>query len=78
MSIYDRPFNPNNPLHRSGCICGRHRSPEEHDHDAAVTELSPGLDHLRQPELGALSCVKRHEERAEDDAQGTGENRIAQ
>jgi nitrate/nitrite transport system substrate-binding protein len=37
MSIYDRPFDPNNPLNRSGCACGRHRSPEEHDYDARRT-----------------------------------------
>jgi nitrate/nitrite transport system substrate-binding protein len=35
--IYDRPFDPNNPLNRSGCACGRHRSPEEHDYDAPRT-----------------------------------------
>jgi nitrate/nitrite transport system substrate-binding protein len=29
-----RPFDPNLPLHRSGCACGRHRSPAEHDYDA--------------------------------------------
>jgi nitrate/nitrite transport system substrate-binding protein len=37
MTIYDRPFDPNHPLNRSGCICGRHRSQGEHDHDAART-----------------------------------------
>jgi nitrate/nitrite transport system substrate-binding protein len=34
MSIYDRPFEPNNPLSRAGCACGGHRSAEEHDYDA--------------------------------------------
>jgi nitrate/nitrite transport system substrate-binding protein len=37
MPIHDRPFDPNRPLKRSGCICGRHRSPEEHDDDTART-----------------------------------------
>jgi len=37
MPIYDRPFDPNRPLKRSGCICGRHHSPEEHDDEAART-----------------------------------------
>src|SRR5258705_5759220 len=37
MSIYDRPFDPNRPLNRSGCVCGRHRSPEEHDYGARRT-----------------------------------------
>src|SRR5882672_3948790 len=31
MSIYDRPFDPNQPL--KGCVCGRHRSPAEHDYE---------------------------------------------
>src|SRR5882724_4833747 len=37
MTIYDSPFDPNRPLDRSGCICGRHRSREEHEYDAART-----------------------------------------
>ncbi len=37
MTIYDRPFDPDRPLDRSGCVCGRHRSPAEHDHEAALT-----------------------------------------
>ena len=36
MPIYDRPFDPNQPLRR-GCVCGRHRSPEEHDYEASRT-----------------------------------------
>ncbi len=39
MTIYDRPFDPNRPLNRSGCICGRHRSQPEHDHEAARTMM---------------------------------------
>jgi len=37
MPIYDRPFDPNRSLNRSGCICGRHRNPEEHDYEASRT-----------------------------------------
>jgi nitrate/nitrite transport system substrate-binding protein len=37
MTIYDSPFDPSRPLDRSGCICGRHRSPAEHDHEVALT-----------------------------------------
>jgi nitrate/nitrite transport system substrate-binding protein len=37
MTIYDSPFDPNHPLDRSGCICGRHRSREEHEYDTART-----------------------------------------
>ena len=36
MTIYDSPFDPNRPLDRSGCICGRHRSPAEHDQALAM------------------------------------------
>jgi nitrate/nitrite transport system substrate-binding protein len=39
MSIYDQPFDPNRPLERAGCICGRHRSPGEHDHEARRTMI---------------------------------------
>jgi len=39
MTIYDRPFDPNRPLPRSGCICGRHHSQPEHDHEAARTMM---------------------------------------
>jgi len=28
---FDNPFDPNRPLHRSGCSCGHHASPAEHD-----------------------------------------------
>jgi nitrate/nitrite transport system substrate-binding protein len=38
MSIYDQPFDPNRPL-GPGCICGRHRSPEEHSSDAGRTMM---------------------------------------
>jgi nitrate/nitrite transport system substrate-binding protein len=34
MSTFDNPFDPQRPLNRSGCACGRHRSQAEHDHDA--------------------------------------------
>ena len=37
MTIYDSPFDPDRPLDRSGCICGRHRSPAEHLSDAVRT-----------------------------------------
>ena len=35
MSIYDRPFDPNHPLNRASCVCGRHRNPAEHDDEAS-------------------------------------------
>ena len=35
---------------------------EQRDHDAAVAELGPRLDHLRQAEDRALRGVERHEQ----------------
>jgi nitrate/nitrite transport system substrate-binding protein len=35
MTIYDQAFDPNHPLDRSGCVCGRHRSCAEHDYEAS-------------------------------------------
>jgi hypothetical protein len=51
---------------------------EQGNHDAAVTELGPGLDHLRQAEHRALGGVEGHEQRAEPDAQRAGQDRPAQ
>src|ERR1700716_1174440 len=34
MSTFDNPFDPQRRLDRTGCVCGRHRSPAEHDDDA--------------------------------------------
>ncbi|MNZ78538.1 hypothetical protein D3C78_971150 [compost metagenome] len=48
---------------------GRH---QRQDHPA-ITELGAGLDHLRQSHFRALGAVERHENGAEHDAQGTGE-----
>jgi nitrate/nitrite transport system substrate-binding protein len=39
MSIYDRPFDPNQSL--NGCSCGQHRSPEEHDHASRMMQCEP-------------------------------------
>src|SRR5262249_2844999 len=36
MSIDDRPFDPSQPLSRSGCLCGRHRSAAEHEYEARL------------------------------------------
>src|SRR4030095_10216098 len=37
----NRPFDPNQPLHRSGCICGQHRSPHEHDDAQRQLQCAP-------------------------------------
>ena len=40
MSIYDRPFDPDQPL-RPGCVCGRHRSAQEHDYASRTLQCEP-------------------------------------
>src|SRR3954452_16068789 len=39
MPIHDNPFDPNRALER--CVCGRHRSQAEHDHDAPALRCVP-------------------------------------
>ena len=39
MTIYDQPFDPNHPLDRAGCVCGRHRSSAEHDYESSRTMM---------------------------------------
>ena len=51
---------------------------EQGDDHAAVAQLGPGLDHLRQPEHRALGGVEGHEQRAERDAEHAGQDRPAQ
>src|SRR5580704_8529145 len=48
----------------------REEGADEHDHHAAIAELRPRLDHLRQTELGALRGVEGHEDRTEKYPQG--------
>jgi hypothetical protein len=37
MSIYDQPFDPNQSP--PGCVCGRHRSPAQHDYEVSRTMM---------------------------------------
>jgi len=41
MSTFDNPFDPQRRLDRTGCVCGRHRSPAEHDYDAQQQLRAP-------------------------------------
>jgi nitrate/nitrite transport system substrate-binding protein len=60
MSIYDQPFDPNRPLERAGCICGRHRSPAEHDYEAGRTMMcAPVANEERTYEGVVASAVMR-------------------
>lgn len=38
MSSFDNPFDPDRPLNRKGCSCGRHDSQSEHERVAAAPE----------------------------------------
>jgi nitrate/nitrite transport system substrate-binding protein len=59
MPIYDQPFDPDRPL-RPGCICGRHRSPAEHDCEANRTMLcEPVLTQEKTYEGVVASAVMR-------------------
>jgi hypothetical protein len=80
---HDGPVPPEEPAEARGDEHGvddvegdeREERGHERQQDAPVAELAPGLDHLRQPELRALDRVERHEERPEQDAQGTRDYR---
>jgi len=57
-----QPFDPNRPLNRSGCVCGRHQSQPEHDHEAALTmqcEPVPSQSEDKRYEGVAASAVMR-------------------
>src|SRR4051794_8284800 len=61
MTIHDAPFDPNRPLSRSGCICGRHRSAEEHDSAsrALQCERIPATSEEKTYEAVVASAVMR-------------------
>ena len=76
----ERPVQPAGQQHLVGHVEGHvgEQHGEQRDHDAAVAELGPGLDHLGQAEHRALGGVERHEQRAEPDAEHAGQDRPAQ
>src|SRR3982074_857479 len=41
MSTFDDPFDADRKLSRSGCVCGQHRSPGEHDQAALTLRCEP-------------------------------------
>src|ERR1700754_2152380 len=60
MSTFDNPFDPRNPLNRSGCACGRHRSQAEHDHDAQrQLQCVPATSEEKRYEGVVASAVMR-------------------
>ncbi|MES1148845.1 MAG: nitrate ABC transporter substrate-binding protein, partial [Bradyrhizobium guangdongense] len=40
MSTFDNPFDPNRNL-GAGCVCGQHRSAEEHEHATLAMRCEP-------------------------------------
>ena len=56
MSIYDRPFDPDRPLERAGCVCGRHRSSAEHDYEASRTMMCEPVAAVRRENLRGRRC----------------------
>jgi nitrate/nitrite transport system substrate-binding protein len=53
------PFDPNQPLNRSGCACGRHRSPQEHDHAERQLQCAPVESEDKRYEAVVASAVMR-------------------
>jgi nitrate/nitrite transport system substrate-binding protein len=54
------PFDPNQPLHRSGCVCGGHRSQAEHDRDPArLMQCTPVESEEKRYEAVVASAVMR-------------------
>jgi len=41
MADFKHPYDPQYPDTQSGCICGRHRSPLEHEHELRVLQCVP-------------------------------------
>jgi nitrate/nitrite transport system substrate-binding protein len=42
------PCDPQHPEHHSGCICGRHRSPLEHEREACTLQCVPVASESRR------------------------------
>jgi nitrate/nitrite transport system substrate-binding protein len=41
MAEFKHPYEPQHPGQEPGCICGRHRSPLEHEHEARTLQCVP-------------------------------------
>jgi nitrate/nitrite transport system substrate-binding protein len=59
MSIYDRPFDPNQPM--KGCFCGQHRSVEEHDYASRMQCEPVAPQSQASPSQAAQSQEKTYE-----------------
>jgi nitrate/nitrite transport system substrate-binding protein len=41
MAEFKHPYDPKHPEALSGCICGRHRNPLEHEHESRMLQCMP-------------------------------------
>jgi hypothetical protein len=41
MAEFKHPYDPQHPERELGCICGRHRSPLEHEQEARMLQCVP-------------------------------------
>src|SRR5260221_13263484 len=59
MSTFDDPFNADRKLSRSGCVCGQHRSADEHDQAALALRCEPAPNDEARYEGVVASAVMR-------------------
>src|SRR3984893_9596264 len=59
MSTFDDPFDADRKLSRSGCVCGQHRSADEHDRAALALRCEPAPSEEERYEGVVASAVMR-------------------
>src|SRR6202521_1201229 len=59
MSTFDDPFNADRKLSRTGCVCGQHRSADEHDRAALTLRCEPAPNDEARYEGVVASAVMR-------------------
>src|SRR5712671_5667482 len=59
MSTFDDPFDADRRLSRSGCVCGQHRSADEHDQAALTLRCEPAPNDEARYEGVVASAVMR-------------------
>jgi nitrate/nitrite transport system substrate-binding protein len=59
MSTFDDPFDADRKLSRSSCICGQHRSADEHDQAALTLRCEPVPSDEKRYEGVVASAVMR-------------------
>ncbi len=59
MSTFDDPFDADRGLSRTGCMCGQHRTAEEHDRAAPQLRCEPAPSEEARYEGVVASAVIR-------------------